>query len=115
MFKAHFENLTHMVVRQSIIDILPVAAIDDEVCIPQRAELMRNCGLGHVQQRREVANAKLVFIQRPHDLGARAVAEHFEKVRKVVKLALFRHVSLDQIDHIRMDDVAIAHIIFSCH
>ena len=84
VLQAHLKDLTHMVVRQSIIDVFSVAAVDDEVCVPQCAELMRNRGLGHIQKRRKVANAQFVLVQRPHDLGARAVAEHLEKVREVV-------------------------------
>ena len=84
MLQTHLEDLPHMIVRQRIIDVFSVAAVDDEVCLPQRAELMGDCGFCHIQQRRKVANAEFVLVQRPHDLCARAVAKHLKKIRQVI-------------------------------
>ena len=84
VLQTHLENMAHVIIRKRIVDVLPIAPIDDEVCLPQRAELMGDCGFCHIQQRRKVANAEFVLVQRPHDLCARAVAKHFKKIRQVI-------------------------------
>ena len=72
-----------------VIDLLAVAAADEQSALRQRAEMVRHGGAGHLEQRRQIDDALLPVAQQPEDAHARRVAELLEDLRNCRKM---RHI-----------------------
>ena len=61
----------------------PFAARLDQPQVAQQAQLVRDGGLGHPDQRGEIADAQLAVRQRVEDAHARRIAERAERLRQI--------------------------------
>ena len=83
-----------MIVIEGVVDHLPVPAGLDQLALLQRAQLVGNGGLGHLQGLCQVRDADLALIdQDAEDAQAGGVPKNLEEVRKVIK-SIFIHVTV---------------------
>ena len=62
----------------AVIDLLAVAAADQQTALRQRAQMVRDGRAGHLQHRRQIDDAFLLVAEQPEDAHARRVAELLE-------------------------------------
>ena len=89
-----------------IIDDLALLAAFDETGRFQDPQLVRNGRLRHVQQRRKVAHAHFLNIQRTDHACARGVAKDLEKLRDLVNGVLIGHLLPNAAENVLVNDVA---------
>lgn len=110
MFHGELKNGLDMVVRQRINHVFSVAPRADEVTLPEDAKLMRNGGLRHIQDVRQVADAHFMGIERRENADARTVAEDLEEVGEIVIAFVAMLLRADELDDFRVDRVAVGEV-----
>ena len=75
------QETLNLPVRQAIENVQTVAAIGDDAGLAQHAELLRDIGLGPVQDRLEIADAGLAPAQLVQNAEPRLVRQESKKVR----------------------------------
>ena len=80
------------------------------IALAEDAELMRNGGLRHIQNVRQVADAHFMGIERRENADARTVAEDLEKVGEIVVAFVAMLLRADECDDFRVDRVAVGEV-----
>ena len=78
MVKGHGKDLSDMRVIQGVVDHPSLLAAPDDPGNLQKPQLVADGALGHAQQRRQVAHAHLLNVQRADDPGPGTVPEDLE-------------------------------------
>ena len=74
------KNLSDVGVVQGVVDHPPLLAALDDPGDLQQPQLVADGALAHVQQRRQIAHAHLLDVQRTDDPGPGAVPEDLKKL-----------------------------------
>ena len=85
MFKRLIEDRLNVIVRKRIVHCFAVAAVFYKAGLFEYAELMGNCGLRHIKDFRNVANAHLALKQCAENSHSCGIAEHLEKFGNIVE------------------------------
>lgn len=110
MLNCHAEQSFNVFVIQRIINGLAASAISDDAGLLQCAELMRNCGLRHIQQCGQIADAELSNRQRTDDSCSGGISEGFEEISNFKNILFIRHIRFHKIDGFLMNYIAITAI-----
>ena len=86
-----------MIVRQKVINGLPLSAIADKIGVFQRLQLVTDRRRAHPEQLSDGAYAQLRFKKRIQYLHTRIIAENFEQSRQLLDLLRRRHPLADEI------------------
>ena len=76
----HFDDLSHIVIGDAVVDLLPVAAERDETFEAQPRKLLRHGGLADVERLLQLADVLLAVNQLAKDLQPRLVGQRLEEV-----------------------------------
>jgi hypothetical protein len=118
MDKSLFKDVAHMLVIQSVVDHFSLAAVSDESGLPEGPQLVGDGGLGHAQQRGNVADAHGRMLERAKYFDSGGIAEDFEEVGQVEEGFIVRHTGPDRGDHFLVDNVTIVPVkldVFALH
>ena len=72
-------------VGSAVVDLLALAARDDQPACFQRAQMMRDGRAGHVHHCRDIDHARLAVAQQPENPHARRISQLAEYVRNCLK------------------------------
>lgn len=108
MLKTGVQHLSDMVIGEGVIYRFSVPSKLHELCLAEGGKLMRNGGLGHVEDVGDVADTKLVLLQRPDDAHAGGVAQHLEKGGDLCEIGVGQHFCGDTTHGCLMHHTAIA-------
>ena len=91
MIKRFFDYIADVIVGKGIKNVFAGSLIGYEVRASEYFQLMRYGGLRHRKQTRDIAHAHRFSVNRKQNTHSGAVAEYFEKIRKIVYLLAFGH------------------------
>ena len=103
-----------MVVRQRIIDVLPVPSELDQIREAKRLQLVGDRRLRHAEQCRQIAYAQFTEKQRVEQLRARSVAAQFEQHGHLDVLLFGRHLGADFFHNLLVDGLVVV-LCSACH
>ena len=92
MLESLLDNITNVIVRKSIINILSRLTIADKITLAKNLQLMGNRGLGHSKQVGNITDAHGLAVDGEKYADSRRIAKHLEEVGQIVKSAFIGHL-----------------------
>ena len=102
MYSGGIENGTDVRIAQTVKNVLPRAAIRDEIVTAKRLKLMGNGRLGNAEKIRKIANTKLRGGKRKENAKARRIPEKLKALGKAAKLPLLGNYRKSRADMLGM-------------
>jgi hypothetical protein len=114
--KGHSKNLTDVGIVQRVVNHSPLLAAFNDPGNLQQPQLVADSALVHPQQRRQVAYAHFLDVQRTDNPGPGTIPKDLEELGHLVNRLFIGHFFLDADQYVLMDDADLAYLYrFSLH
>jgi hypothetical protein len=115
MLQGQTGHSAHMIINKPIIENRPLAAVCNQLQLPQKTQLMADRGLGNGKKRRQITDTHFTVLQGQNNPEPGSIPQRLEKIGKPVNLTGSKGLAACAINPLFMNDPTLTTICIICH